>query len=136
MSRQFLEREPCANIIVSFSVNAAEAARDHEPGAAPTEERLDAARKLKELGWRVRVRLDPMIAEYDYAEIIDAVAALAPERVTLGTLRADPTLIPEVRGVDIFARLEEPEPDSIARYPRPLRMAMYKQAVDTLRGTA
>ncbi len=130
----FLEHAPCPNILVSFSLNAADAARDHEPGAAPTADRLAAARKLKELGWRVRVRLDPMIAGYDYTDVIHAVAGIAPERVTLGTLRADPTLLPEVREVDIFTRLEEPEPESIARYPLALRLAMYRQAVDALSG--
>jgi spore photoproduct lyase len=134
MCGAFLEHEACPNVIVSFSINAADVARNHEPGAAATEKRLKAARKLKDLGWRVRVRIDPMIAGYDYAPVIDAVAELAPERVTLGTLRADPTLLPEVRGVDIFAKLEEPEPESIARYPLPLRMGMYKDAVARLSG--
>lgn len=130
----FLDRPPCRNIIVSFSINAPEAARDHEPGAAPSADRLEAAAKLQELGWRVRVRMDPMIQGYDYSWVIDKVAELAPERVTLGTLRADPTLLPEVREVDIFTRLEEPEPESIARYPLSVRLAMYRQAVDKLQG--
>lgn len=129
----FLEHEPCRNIIVSFSINAPEAAQDHEPGAATTAERLKAARTLREMGWRVRVRMDPMIKGYDYSGLIADVAAIAPERVTLGTLRADPTLLPEVRDVDIFRELEEPEPESIARYPRAERLAMYRDAVEGLR---
>lgn len=129
----FLEHEPCRNIIVSFSINAPEAAQDHEPGAASTAERLKAARTLREMGWRVRVRMDPMIKGYDYSGLIADVAAIAPERVTLGTLRADPTLLPEVRDVDIFRELEEPEPESIARYPRAERLAMYRDAVEGLR---
>lgn len=129
----FLEREPCPNIIVSFSINAPDAAREHERGAASTADRLAAARKLQELGWRVRIRLDPMIKGYDYSGLIQAVRDIAPERVTLGTLRADPTLLPEVRGVSIFKKLEEPEPESIARYPLEQRMAMYRAAVDALR---
>jgi spore photoproduct lyase len=134
MCGAFLEHEPCPNVIVSFSINAPGAAKDHEPGAAPTAERLAAARKLKELGWRVRVRLDPMIAGYDYTDVVRAVAELAPERVTLGTLRADPTLLPEVKDVEIFTKLNEPEPESIARYPLDVRMGMYKTAVDLLPG--
>lgn len=129
----FLEHAPCKNIIVSFSVNSPEAARDHESGAAAPADRLAAAAKLQSLGWRVRVRLDPMIKGYDYDGVIRQVADLAPERVTLGTLRADPTLLPEVREVDIFRRLEEPEPDSIARYPLAERLAMYGAAVDAMR---
>ncbi len=132
MCSAFLEHEPCANIIVSFSINAPAAARDHEPGAAPPEQRLEAAKKLQSLGWRVRVRMDPMIDGYDYEPLAREIAAFAPERVTLGTLRADPTLLPEVRDVPIFTRLEEPEPEGIARYPRPLRMAMYGKVVPVL----
>jgi DNA repair photolyase len=130
----FLEHKPCPNVIVSFSINAPEAARDHEAGAAPTEDRLIAAMRLKRLGWRVRVRMDPMIHGYDYSKLTEDIAALAPERVTLGTLRADPTLIPEVRGVSIFDKLGAPDPEGIARYPREMRMAMYRPAVERLSG--
>ncbi len=136
MCGAFLERPPCRNIIVSFSVSSPEAARDHEPGAAAPADRLAAAAKLKELGWRVRIRIDPMIRGYDYAWVIEETRKLAPERVTLGLLRADPTLIPEVRGVDIFSKLEPPAPGSIARYPRAERIAAYRPAVERLRDVA
>lgn len=129
----FLEHEPCRNVIVSFSINAQDAAGDHESGAATTAERVEAARTLRKLGWRVRVRLDPMIKGYDYTSLVEDTISIAPERVTLGTLRADPTLLPEVREVDIFRELEEPEPESIARYPHAERIAMYKFVVDKLR---
>lgn len=132
LCRAFLEHTPCRNIIVSFSINAPDAARDHERGAATTAERIEAARRLRELGWRVRVRLDPMIQGYDYSGVIEDIASVEPERVTLGTLRADPTLIPEVRGVEIFDKLDEPDAESIARYPRDVRMAMYRPAVERL----
>ena len=133
MCGAFLERPPCNNIIISFSINAPEASVNHEPGAASAEERLAAARILKKKGWRVRVRMDPMIQGYEYGGLIESIREIAPERVTLGTLRADPTLLPEVRGVDIFQKLDEPEPESIARYPLPVRLAMYRPAVERLR---
>ncbi len=129
----FLTHAPCDSIIVSFSINSPDAARDHEPGAATPEARFAAAHELKKLGWRVRLRLDPMIHGYAYDWVIEETAGLRPERVTLGTLRADPTLLPEVRDVPIFRELEEPDSGSIARYPRAVRMAMYKQAVDGLK---
>ncbi|MCC8189747.1 MAG: radical SAM protein [Planctomycetes bacterium] len=133
MCGAFLEREPCRNIVISFSINMEDAAEEHEPGAATTSERLAAAARLQELGWRVRIRLDPMIKGYDYAPLVESIRAIAPERVTLGTLRADPTLLPEVRDVGIFRELEEPEPGSIARYPLQERLAMYRPAVERLR---
>lgn len=129
----FLEHAPCRNIIVSFSINAADASRDHEAGAASMEERVKAAAKLQELGWRVRVRMDPMIKGYDYDPVIEAIHSIAPERVTLGTLRADPTLLPEVDAVSIFTKLDPPEEEGIARYPLPVRLAMYAPVVERLR---
>ncbi len=130
----FFDHAPCPNIIVSFSVNAPGAARDHERGAAPSPDRIEAARRLREQGWRVRIRLDPMIAGYAYGETIDAIASLSPERVTLGTLRADPLLLPEVKGMDIFGALDAPDPEGIARYPRAVRMNLYAPAVSRLAG--
>ena len=132
MCGAFLEHRPTPNIIVSFSINAPEAAKRHEIGAASTKDRLAAAAKLRELGWRVRVRIDPMIKGYDYSWVADEVRKMRPERVTLGTLRADPTLIPEVAGIDIFRGLEEPEPDSIARYPLAERLDMYRSVIAAL----
>ncbi len=128
----FLRHAPCKNIIISFSINSPEAAAAHEAGAAPSGQRLEAARKLKALGWRVRVRLDPMIDGYDYGWLINQVRKMAPERVTLGTLRADPTLLPEVGDVSIFSALEAPEEGSIGRYPRATRMRLYRGAIEGL----
>lgn len=134
--KAFREHAPTSNVIVSFSINSPEAAALHEPGAARPEDRLEAARQLRDLGWRTRVRMDPMIKGFDYSWLIEQVRELKPERVTLGTLRADPTLLPEVREVDIFKELEPPEPDSIARYPMDIRLAMYRKAADRLRDVA
>jgi hypothetical protein len=79
------------------------------------------------------MRIDPMIAGFDYAGIIEDVRVLAPERVTLGTLRAEATLLKTVNH-GMFADLErQADPKALARYPRPVRMAMYRQGVDALR---
>lgn len=129
----FFEREPCNNIIISFSINAPDAARDHEHGAATPAQRLEAARRLIEQGWRVRIRIDPMIKGYDYTWLIEEIRKLKPERVTLGTLRADPTLQPMLRGESIFKDLVPGPEGSIGRYPDDVRRKMYGQAVDRLR---
>ena len=138
--RPLLDRRPCANVIVSFSVNAPEAARDHERGAAPVEDRLEAARQLKARGWRVRMRIDPMLLGYDYAWIVEQVRRLAPERVTIGSLRAEPNL-PKYVENGLFDALEPPAPHpsrpgrfGLARYPRDARLTLYRPAVEALRG--
>lgn len=125
--------QPCRNVIVSFSVNAPEAARRHEAGAAEIADRLEAARRLKQAGWRLRIRIDPMILGFDYTWLLEQVAELAPERVTLGMLRAEANL-PRFTQEGLFKDLE-PASDgrSLSRYSRPARMALYGQAVEALR---
>jgi len=118
---------------VSFSVNSPEAARDHERGAAPVEDRLAAARRLKDAGWRVRMRLDPMILGYDYGWIIQQVRGLGPERVTLGSLRAEPNLPKYVEDGLFDDLVPPPTPKGLARYPKDTRLALYRQAVEALR---
>ncbi len=129
-----LRIEPCVNVIVSFSVNIPHAARRYERGAAAVADRLDAARRLQRRGWRIRIRIDPMIVGYDYTWIIERVRALRPERVTLGTLRAEPNL-DRWTEKGLFKDLVRPDdPNALARYPRDQRMALYRQAVKRLRG--
>lgn len=124
---------PCASVVVSFSVNHPDAAALHEAGAAPPAERLAAAAGLREAGWRVRLRLDPMIAGYDYTATVAAVAEARPERVTLGTLRAEPGLLKISRN-GLFKELEPPsEPGGLARYRWETRLALYRPAVERLR---
>ena len=131
--RFFMKIKPCANVVISFSVNSPAAAHKLERGAAVVSDRLAAARALKKHGWRVRMRLDPMILGYNYAGVIDAVRRLAPERVTLGTLRAEPGLLKMDAG-GMFKDLERPdEPNGLARYSMAKRLALYRPAVKALR---
>jgi spore photoproduct lyase len=124
---------PSSNVVVSFSVNAPEAAAVHERGAPPVGERLATARALKGSGWRVRIRIDPMIAGCAYADLATLVGDLAPERVTLGCLRADRGLLR--RGNGVFSALEPlEEPDGLARYPQADRIRMYREAIEALSG--
>jgi DNA repair photolyase len=131
--RTLFKTKPCDNVTVSFSVNNPAAARKHEKGAAPVADRLRAAMRLKKEGWRVRMRIDPMIAGYDYGRIIAAVRRLRPERVTLGTLRAERNL-PRYTGTGIFKDLVPADNGKgLARYPVEQRLAMYRPAVKALR---
>lgn len=128
------ERPACSKVIVSFSVNSPEAAERLERGAAKPSDRLEAAHRLKELGWRVRIRIDPMVLGFDYTDTIAAVAALKPERVTLGTLRAEQSLQTYMKNDPYFAALE-PLNDSkrLARYPEHIRLKLCQPAVDALK---
>lgn len=125
--------KPCANIIISFSVNHPDAARRFEAGAAPAADRFRAAARLKKLGWRVRIRIDPMIKGYDYAAVLRQTRALRPERVTLGMLRAERNL-PRRAPKGLFSELVLPElKKDLARYPLPLRLTYYRKAIKALK---
>lgn len=129
-----LKIKPSANVIVSFSVNSPEAAADHEKGAAPIPDRLNAFRALLKAGWRVRARIDPMLHGYDYTGIVRDVKRLKPERVTLGTLRAEANLFRFAKD-PIFKELERASSGKgLSRYPLDMRLAMYRPAVEALRG--
>jgi len=126
-------RKPSPQIIVSFSVNSIPAARDYEKGSPDPMKRIESAKELKELGWRIRIRIDPIILEsgLEHYELISkAIAELSPEVVTIGTLRQFP-------GLHRFAK-EAPRdglkkaPDGRMRYPTQKRIDVYKQIADWL----
>lgn len=129
-----LEGAPCPNVVVSFSVTHPDAACRYEGGAASVEERLRAASMLRAAGWRVRMRIDPMITGYDHQEIAELVRALPPERVTLGALRAEPHLLRVMHNGLFGALVPSDDPKGLARYPLKVRLELYGPAVDALRG--
>ena len=85
---------PSQSIILSFSVNADEITRKYEEGVQPFSRRIIPYLLLKDLGWRLRIRIDPIFPFYphfeNYDQVIKFVNQLQPERVTLGTLRLRP----------------------------------------------
>lgn len=124
----FRELKPTPQVIISFSVNAPEVSAKLEHLAPPPSARLKAAAKLMEWGWRVRIRLDPVVWESDssgYRRICSEVAALGPERVTVGTLRQYPGLYrfaPYAPRKDL-CRAE----DGRMRYPLSVRLHVYEK---------
>ena len=80
------------------------------------------------LGWRVRIRLDPIILESglnSYEFICKEIASIRPERVTIGTLRQYPGLfkfVPEAPREGLFK-----SKDGRMRYSVDERINTYKQ---------
>jgi len=127
------KREPSNQIIVSFSVNSEPSARRFEKGVPSPLKRLEAAKELKEKGWRVRIRLDPIILDTglgDYRKIAQGIAALKPEMVTLGSLRQYPMLYafqPNAPRAEL-----EKSWDGRMRYPVKTRVKVYSQIAEWL----
>ncbi|MFI5330567.1 MAG: radical SAM protein [Desulfobaccales bacterium] len=128
-----LEMKPTSQVWISFSVNAGKTWELFEQNTPPPDERLAAARRLKEAGWRVRVRIDPIIPEVGiepYREIARQVRALAPERVTLGVLKHFPRLS-SCRHEGPWSQLAE-SPNGIRRYSTPVKVQVFKALADWL----
>jgi len=53
--------KPESFVTVGFSVNAEEVGAAYEKGAPLPSERLAGAKRLRDRGWRIKIRLDPMI---------------------------------------------------------------------------
>jgi len=80
------------HIIVSFSINAIPIARRWEKKTPSPEKRIDAAKKLVENGYKVRLRIDPMVPvgqwKKSYGNLVDMIySKIKPERITFGSLR-------------------------------------------------
>lgn len=131
--RLFTQLPPTPQVIISFSVNSPVAAQGYERLAPPPAERLRAAARLMELGWRVRIRLDPVILESGlehYRVICREIAILRPERVTVGSLRQYP-------GLHRFAPNTPKQgltkaPDGRMRYPLEVRLKIYRTVAEWL----
>jgi len=87
-----LKSESQKSIIASFSINALPIAKRWEKKAPSPDLRIKAAKKLHDAGYKVRLRIDPMVPiqtwEKDYSDLVDMVYHnLKPERITFGSLR-------------------------------------------------
>ena len=142
--RYALELQPTSQVVFSWSVNAEEVGRSWEHGAPPPSERFAAAEKMKNAGWPIRFRLDPMVPYPDwkrgYTAAIKRINSLSPEMVTLGALRAT-----SYRGLrnaakangredSIFDYLTEQKDPSGFKYRIPFdtQVEMFRFAIDHL----
>jgi spore photoproduct lyase len=89
--KNLLEIESHNQAIISFSLNAIQVAEKWEK-APSVLERIEAAKKVYQAGYEVRIRIDPMVPiedwQEDYSHLVDMIFEnLMPERITLGSLR-------------------------------------------------
>ncbi|MGD0658969.1 MAG: spore photoproduct lyase family protein [Syntrophorhabdales bacterium] len=113
--------------IVAWSMNAPAVSRQFEKGAPSFQRRLEAARKVQEAGYDVRIRLDPIVPVDGWQEIYadairDIYAAIEPERVTLGTLRFEEQFYHIRKTIVSEALLRHMETMAPMFTPQPVRM--------------
>jgi spore photoproduct lyase len=119
---------PTPQVWISFSLNAVKTWELFEKNTPHPDERLAAAWRLKEAGWRVRVRIDPVIPEVGighYQEVARKVSALAPERVTVGVLKYFPKF-PRYQREGPWKQLAE-SPNGIKRYPSHIKVRVFNR---------
>jgi spore photoproduct lyase len=140
-----LALEPNAQTVVSWSLNSQQMTETHEPGTASLDERLTAAMKCQEHGYRIRFRIDPGILypnwQADYGDLIQrALSITRPENITVGMLR----LFPGHFGLAIKAYgnrvrklcdhcFVKGATDGKLRYPAKERIEFYTFLIDAIR---
>ena len=90
-TKHLLEIEPHDHVIISFSLNAIPVA-DRWEKAPHVLQRIEAAKKVFDAGYEVRIRIDPMVPVDNWQEYyLDLLKIIfdnfTPERITLGSLR-------------------------------------------------
>jgi len=110
--KNLLEIASPRQAIVSFSLNAKPVAEKWEKKAPLVKKRIEAARKLSEAGYEVRIRIDPMVPiekwRESYIELIDEIFLKSiPERITLGSLRGLQSTINGTRDTSWVKYLKE-----------------------------
>jgi DNA repair photolyase len=121
-------------VVYSVSLNTETIAKQLEHGTPSPNKRIHAAMRVKEAGYEVRVRVDPIIAgsEPAYIGLMERICAfIEPSLITLGSLRATPRtyrLLPD----PIRAQLTERTPWGRG-YPIETRLSFYNELIDVAR---
>lgn len=136
---------PNPQVVVSWSLNTQRAIGTYEIGTADLDERIEAARRCQEHGYRIRLRIDPGILheqwQAGYADLLrKALTVLEPENVTLGMLRLVPGHLRLARqaygdraeGLS-QAGLTDCASDGKLRYPPYRRVEFYRFLVEVIR---
>ncbi len=132
-------------VLPAWSLNAPEVVAREEEGAAGLEERLAAARKCAEHGFRVCLHFDPVLSypgwERGYDAAVDMIRDYLRPRdiayVSLGSFRCMPDLVPRIEnslGPRDYLRQEFVTGlDGKLRLLRPLRVAQLRRIADRLK---
>jgi spore photoproduct lyase len=141
---ELLGLDPNGRVVVSWSVNAPQIIEAEEHGTATLAERLTAARRVQNAGYKVGFHFDPLIElegwEDGYAktvdDIFDAVDPQSIAWISLGSLRLTASLRQSIRDRPetslVLGSELVPCADGKARVWRGLRIRMYRHLVERL----
>jgi spore photoproduct lyase len=141
--RNLLEMKHGGQTIVSFSVNTDKVWQYLEHRTPSPTDRLKAARKVKDAGYEVRLRIDPVVRystwEKDYHKLSEMIFDYVdPSRITIGEYRP-------AEGLSSHIKTRFPESSLLKvngsliteagklRYPREYRIEMFRAIADGIR---
>jgi len=140
--------DPKERVVVSWSMNPQPVIDRDEHGTASLEERLRAARRCQEAGYRLGFHFDPMIEypgwEDDYRRLVEEIFATVDWHriswLSLGVLRQTPglrrTMGERFPRTKLLTGEQVSCPDGKLRYFQPLRVAMYRKMAGWIRRAA
>jgi len=139
---EWLTKELRKQTVASFSLNATEVWRRWENRSSSPQHRIDAAKQLTELGYEVRIRIDPIFPIENWKEhyenlIYSLFSELPsdPDRITLGTPRglAKTLMFAKDRSWERIAFTDTPEYTGWGKKaPKSLRKEIYTFFYDKL----
>jgi spore photoproduct lyase len=132
-----LESDSQDVVIASFSVNAHSVAERWEHKAPHLKKRLQAAKRLSEAGYEVRLRIDPMVPvddwEKQYLLLIDDIfESFTPDRITIGSLRGLHSTITHCSDRSWLQYLDDNTSNWGRKINSKLRYEMYRTLIDYL----
>ncbi len=137
--------DPKGRVVVSWSMNPQRVIEKDEHQTASFDERLGAAYRCQEAGYKVGFHFDPMVEypgwEEDYREMVEKIFAVIDSRriawLSMGVLRQTPGLKRIMRERFPSTQLLSGEqvlcPDGKMRYFQPLRVGMYRKMLGWIR---
>lgn len=130
--------------VVGWTMNPGALITLEERGTASVEQRLEAMAKVAAAGYPVSLHFDPMILHDGWQQAYDALFdqifdTVSPEQVawiSIGALRFNPEMKKLIVANYPATRITTPEmvlgPDGKVRYVKPLRVAMFRRAVERI----
>ena len=143
-----LDLDPKGRVVVSWSMNPQRIIERDEHLTASFDERLVAARRCQEAGYKLGFHFDPMIEypgwEEDYQTMVERIFTVVDQRriawLSMGVLRNTPALKRTMRKRFPSTRLLSGEqvlcPDGKMRYFQPLRVKMYRKMLRWIRNAS
>jgi spore photoproduct lyase len=144
---ELLSLDPKGRVVVAWSMNPERVIDLHEHGTASLQERLRAARRCQEAGYRLGFHFDPMVDypgwDKEYQGMLEQLFGAVDWRriawLSMGVVRMTPALKRIMRERFPRSSLVAGEqvlcPDGKLRYFHPLRVAMYRKMFAWIRRT-